>query len=75
MIPPGTHASHLINEDISIVEDTWIAICGEVALWLHHEYRSVHSAIQNNNLVLGHPSGRILFLGLSCSVNQEAAGL
>ncbi|KAJ5370787.1 uncharacterized protein N7496_006879 [Penicillium cataractarum] len=71
---PNTQISHLASEGISILEDTWIAICGEAVLWLPPEYRSVCSAIHGNKVVLGHASGRISFLGLSCYIDQEASG-
>ncbi|GMG38722.1 unnamed protein product [Aspergillus oryzae] len=47
---------------ISLQRD-WIAVNGQKVLWLPPEARYYCSAAKSNILALGHPSGRISFLG------------
>ncbi|OQD78613.1 hypothetical protein PENDEC_c001G00665 [Penicillium decumbens] len=51
------------NPDISLEQHHWIALNGKRVLWLPPEARPVCSAINADQIALGHESGRISFIG------------
>ncbi|KAJ5768761.1 NACHT and WD40 domain protein [Penicillium odoratum] len=60
-----TCTSYQVTEGVSVLENTWITLNGERILWLPPEYRPVCSVVHRDNIILGHASGRISFLGFS----------
>ncbi|OQE36875.1 hypothetical protein PENCOP_c011G00746 [Penicillium coprophilum] len=50
---------------VFLLEQQWVTLCGKKALWLPPEYRPSCSAFKRNNLVMGHESGRVLFIGFA----------
>jgi hypothetical protein len=48
------------------VKDSWLAVDMEDLLWLPVDYRVSCIAIRDELVVLGHNSGLITFLELSC---------
>jgi WD40 repeat protein len=51
------------NPSISLEQNHWIALNGKRVLWLPPEAPPVCSAINANQIALGHASGRISFIG------------
>ncbi|KAF1955561.1 WD40 repeat-like protein, partial [Byssothecium circinans] len=47
------------------IKDSWVTVDSTGALWLPVNYRPNCTAIQDKLVALGHPSGRVLLLGLS----------
>ncbi|KAJ5315151.1 hypothetical protein N7476_005458 [Penicillium atrosanguineum] len=45
-----------------LVENMWLRLPNERAIWLPADYRAVCSAVKGNTLALGHESGKVTFI-------------
>jgi WD40 repeat protein len=56
-------SSPRMNLEIFLKGQNWVTLNGKHVLWLPPEIRPSCSAIKSNMLALGHPSGRVSFIG------------
>ncbi|KAF5696817.1 heterokaryon incompatibility protein het-E-1 [Fusarium globosum] len=59
---------------IACTGSTWITAAGKDLLWLPPEYRGGKAAVSGSTFVIGCPSGRVVFLGISIADVEKWTG-
>ncbi|KAI1032366.1 hypothetical protein LB504_013187, partial [Fusarium proliferatum] len=54
---------------LTCIDDTWVTAAGKDLLWLPPECRDGRVAVSGSTVVIGCPSGRVVFLGISMAVD------
>ncbi|RKL06523.1 Vegetative incompatibility protein HET-E-1 [Fusarium oxysporum] len=55
---------------LTCIDDTWVTAAGKDLLWLPPECRDGKVAVSGSTVVIGCPSGRVVFLGISMAVDK-----